>query len=212
MLFVEGLPKKKAGENEKHLHRHRRPRRDGQAAVKKGDDVAEQELDEIQPIASLLLHGLKLPENFYDLGLVVPLEVLAAAGGADVALCPPLRGRVFPDVIAESPMVEGDAAAVVVFYVSKGHIFLAHIVLDGSQTHGKGPPQVRFLHYTLAAPKRQRLFCLCESTEPPQVLALQHPRQIQAAEKHRNKGGTGKDWFRDLAAEPDRSDGAGQSP
>ena len=54
--FVEGLPKKKAGENEKHLHRHRGPRRDGQAAVEKGDDVAEQELDEIQRIASLLLH------------------------------------------------------------------------------------------------------------------------------------------------------------
>ena len=55
--FIKGSGQEKAGEDEKHLYRYGRPRRDGEAIVKKGDDKAQYQLDGIQSVASAVLHN-----------------------------------------------------------------------------------------------------------------------------------------------------------
>ena len=70
-----------------------------------------------------------------DLLFVVALVVLASAAAEDVALGPPLRGGIFPDVVLQSPVDEGDAAAVILLSVLKWHGAKSHEFTDLLKTH-----------------------------------------------------------------------------
>ena len=82
---------------------------------------------------------LKFLQDFQNLRFVVAVKILAPPGAAHIALCAPLRGGVFPDVVGQTLVDEMNAAAVVVFPVFKGHILAFQTGLNGFQTHKKSP-------------------------------------------------------------------------
>ena len=67
--------------------------------------------------------------------IVAAVEILASTGCADIALGTPLRRWIFPDVIGQPTMGEGDAAAVILFPILIGHIVLFHVFLNLDKTH-----------------------------------------------------------------------------
>ena len=81
---------------------------------------------------------LKLPglEDVQNLRFVVAVEILTSAGAAHIALSAALRRRVFPDVVGQTPVEEGDTAAVILLVILKGDILGFQVILNLDKTHG----------------------------------------------------------------------------
>ena len=74
-------------------------------------------------------------QDIEDLLLVIAVEILASAGGADVALSTALRCGILPDVVGQTPVDEGDAAAVILLEILEGHVPGLQMILDLDETH-----------------------------------------------------------------------------
>ena len=61
---VEFLSQKKSGDDEKHLHRHRRAGGNGGAEMEKGDDIREYQLQYVNGIDAFF-HGISLANSDY---------------------------------------------------------------------------------------------------------------------------------------------------
>ena len=60
----------------------------------------------------LPLCSLPCPEDCQNLFFVVSVEFFASSGSADIGIRAPLRCGILPDVVAQAPVDEVDAAAV----------------------------------------------------------------------------------------------------
>ena len=61
---VEFLSQKEPGDDEKHLHRHRRAGGNGGAEMEKGDDIREYQLQYVNGIDAFF-HGISLANSDY---------------------------------------------------------------------------------------------------------------------------------------------------